>query len=182
MFPTRARMYLAPISDDETWAERVDFWHNVYGVNMSALLPYAAKCAFEEPMIEMVPSSMQIGREVLIKELDCSTCTVADIPFRADFACQALYTGYVHGMFSWFDVVFEGPTRHVTLSTSPSTGYTHWRHAIFYLDQPVYVQQDDQIRGAITARPEAENHRFIETDLHISFAGQAPIHKHFNMR
>jgi len=30
MFPSHARMYIAPICDDETWAERVDFWYNVY--------------------------------------------------------------------------------------------------------------------------------------------------------
>lgn len=32
MFPSHARMYIAPICDDETWAERVDFWYNMYVV------------------------------------------------------------------------------------------------------------------------------------------------------
>jgi protein arginine N-methyltransferase 6 len=64
VFPSRARMYMAPICDDETWAEKIDFWRNVYGVNMTSMIPHAVKCAFEEPMVETVPSNMQIGQGV----------------------------------------------------------------------------------------------------------------------
>lgn len=44
MLPYSASIYLAPICDDEIMVEKVNFWNDmeeVYGVNMSCLLPFA---------------------------------------------------------------------------------------------------------------------------------------------
>jgi len=46
MLPSSASMYLAPVSDDEMVVEKVNFWndmYDVYGVDMSSMLPFARK-------------------------------------------------------------------------------------------------------------------------------------------
>lgn len=37
MFPDKAIMYLASIEDDEYRKSKIDFWDNVYGINMSCI-------------------------------------------------------------------------------------------------------------------------------------------------
>lgn len=182
VFPNKARIFVAPICDDETWSERVDFWHNVYGLNMTPLIPFAVKCAFEEPMVEIVPANMQLAPEVQVKEIDINTATVDDIPFASNFAFNAAHLGHLHGFFSWFDCVFEGPVRRVTLSTSPNAGYTHWRHSIFYFDEPIPVDQGTVIRGSIAARPNRDNNRFIDVDVAYSVGEGPTFSKHYEMK
>jgi len=44
ILPCTASLYMAPICDDEVVIEKINFWndmHDVYGVNMSCVLPFA---------------------------------------------------------------------------------------------------------------------------------------------
>jgi hypothetical protein len=44
MFPSDASIYLAPISVDKYYSDKVDFWKKVYDVDMSVLM-YSIHCA-----------------------------------------------------------------------------------------------------------------------------------------
>jgi len=149
---------------------------------MSVLLPFAVKCSFEEPMVEQVPPHMQIGPESCIMEIDIKTCKPSDACVNAHFTTQSQQLAYVHGFFVWFDVLFAGPVRHVTLSTSPSVGYTHWRQTIFYIDEPISVEQDTPIQGTIVAQPDTDNRRFVNIDLTYRIGASPEQKKHFAMK
>lgn len=149
---------------------------------MSVLLPFAVKCAFEEPMVEQVLPHMQIAPESCILELDLKTCKASDACVNAHFTTQSQQLAHVHGFFVWFDVLFAGPTRQVTLSTAPGVGYTHWRHTILYLDEPVSVEQDTPIQGTIVANPDTANRRFVNIDLTCRIGASREVKKHFAMK
>ncbi|KAL0409099.1 UNVERIFIED_CONTAM: putative protein arginine N-methyltransferase 6 [Sesamum radiatum] len=54
ILPSFATLYMAPISHPDRYKESIDFWRNVYGIDMSAVMPLAKQCAFEEPSVETI--------------------------------------------------------------------------------------------------------------------------------
>ena len=50
IFPDKAVMYLCAVEDEQMKYERIDFWENVYGFDMSALRSVALK----EPVVDVV--------------------------------------------------------------------------------------------------------------------------------
>jgi protein arginine N-methyltransferase 6 len=45
---------MAPISHPDRYSHSIDFWRNVYGIDMSAMMQLAKQCAFEEPSVESI--------------------------------------------------------------------------------------------------------------------------------
>ncbi|XP_011011717.1 PREDICTED: probable protein arginine N-methyltransferase 6 isoform X3 [Populus euphratica] len=54
ILPSNATLYMATVTHPDRYGESIDFWQNVYGINMSAMLPLAKQCAFEEPSVESI--------------------------------------------------------------------------------------------------------------------------------
>ncbi len=50
MFPDRAILYLTTIEDEDYMHDKIHFWDNVYGVDMSCIKKWALK----EPLVEMI--------------------------------------------------------------------------------------------------------------------------------
>uniref|UniRef100_A0A804RM79 Protein arginine N-methyltransferase domain-containing protein n=1 Tax=Zea mays TaxID=4577 RepID=A0A804RM79_MAIZE len=54
ILPSHATLFMAPVTNRERYEDSVDFWRDVYGINMSALVPLAKKFTSEEPSIETI--------------------------------------------------------------------------------------------------------------------------------
>lgn len=54
ILPSHATLHMAPVTHPDRYSESVDFWRNVYGIDMSAIMPLAKQCAFEEPSVETI--------------------------------------------------------------------------------------------------------------------------------
>ncbi|CAK9162773.1 unnamed protein product [Ilex paraguariensis] len=54
IIPSNATLYMAPVTHSDRYSESIDFWRNVYGIDMSAMLSLAKQCAFEEPSVETI--------------------------------------------------------------------------------------------------------------------------------
>ncbi|XWS39618.1 hypothetical protein CRYUN_Cryun18bG0070500 [Craigia yunnanensis] len=52
ILPSNATLYMAPITHPDRYIDSIEFWCNVYGIDMSAMLQSAKQCAFEEPCVE----------------------------------------------------------------------------------------------------------------------------------
>lgn len=75
----------------------------------------------------------------------------------------------MHGFVLWFDVSFAGSvSAPVVLSTAPEREPTHWKQTLFFLDEPLRLEQDDAVHGRIAFRKNANNSRCV--DHTISFA------------
>ncbi|CAN6549905.1 unnamed protein product [Malus baccata var. baccata] len=75
ILPSSATLYMAPITHSDRYSESIDFWRNVYGIDMSAMLPLAKQCAFEEPSVETIVGENVLTWPHVVKHVDCHTVT-----------------------------------------------------------------------------------------------------------
>ncbi|KAG6554535.1 hypothetical protein Mapa_003914 [Marchantia paleacea] len=68
ILPSHATLYMAPITNAERYADSIDFWRNVYGIDMSAMLPLAKQCAFEEPCVESITAENVLSWPVVVRQ------------------------------------------------------------------------------------------------------------------
>ena len=82
------------------------------------------------------------------------TCTASELEVMTSaFVFTISTTGTMHGFGAWFDVMFGGDpialthTPPHTLSTSPSSPLTHWKHTLLALNEPISVTAGDVVKG-----------------------------------
>ncbi|KAH7443903.1 hypothetical protein KP509_02G054900 [Ceratopteris richardii] len=111
ILPSHATLYLAPITNVERYAESIDFWRDVYGIDMSAMLPLAKQCSFEEPCVESITAENVMSWPETLRPIRCYANTVDRLPSLS--SCYRIFTGMagpLHGFALWFDVKFSGAT------------------------------------------------------------------------
>jgi len=173
MFPSKAEIFLCALADEQVYKEKLDFWQNVYNIDMSALIPFAKKCAFEEPVVDYVPSQNLLAFPKRIFTLDCKTVKISDLQdLKCDFEFSSIIVSDFCGFISWFDVLFEGSGKiaPIRLSTSPDSQYTHWKQVTLYIEEPVQIVQDQKIYGTLRVTPNQENKRYIDTSITYQFS------------
>ncbi|KAJ0642354.1 putative methyltransferase [Helianthus annuus] len=185
------QLYMAPVTHPDRYAESIDFWRNVYGVDMSPLLPLAKQCAFEEPCVETINGENVLTWPHEVKNVDCYTITVKELEsVTTRFKLQSMMKAPLHGFAFWFDVEFNGPAKTnpsssnprkrsrpddaLVLSTAPGDPYTHWQQTLVYFDDPVEVEKDQVIDGSATLTQCKENNRFM--DIHLEYASGGHIY------
>lgn len=173
MFPSRAILYLAPFTDESTYyQERISFWNQVYGLDFSAIIPYAKRLAFAEPIVEVVASQDVLTWPAEMKSFDCKKVTAEEARnCNFDFKFSSMIVASINGFVSWFDVLFEGTNTTLRLSTSPESPTTHWRQTLLYVSQPTELVQDQLVTGNIQYAPNQENKRCIDITLKYQVAG-----------
>ncbi|KAK1325535.1 putative protein arginine N-methyltransferase 6 [Acorus calamus] len=110
ILPSHASLYMAPITHSDRYHESIDFWRNVYGIDMSAMLPLAKQCAFEEPSVETITGENVLTWPCVVKYVDCYTVTVEELEsVTAQYKFTSMMRAPLHGFAFWFDVEFNGP-------------------------------------------------------------------------
>eukprot|EP01114_Cavostelium_apophysatum_P012270 TRINITY_DN2723_c0_g1_i2.p1 TRINITY_DN2723_c0_g1~~TRINITY_DN2723_c0_g1_i2.p1 ORF type:complete len:505 (-),score=105.55 TRINITY_DN2723_c0_g1_i2:734-2248(-) len=186
LFPGLANIYLSPVCMDDFFAEKVTFWNNVYDIDMSVLIPFAKKCAFEKPLIDkVVKPEWVIADPTTIKSLDLKNVPIWE-PYEktiVKFNFTVKKTGNFHGFAAWFDVIFRGTdtSKDVILSTSPDHKDTHWHQDLFLFDNPVAVKEGQTIKGTIRYQrnPELLRHLIIDISFAVSETGWSQSKKFF---
>ncbi|XP_010279485.1 PREDICTED: probable protein arginine N-methyltransferase 6 isoform X2 [Nelumbo nucifera] len=110
ILPSHATLYMAPITHSERYSESIDFWRNVYGIDMSAMLPLAKQCAFEEPCVETITGENVLTWPFVVKHVDCYTVTIQELEsITTRYRFTSMMQAPFHGFAFWFDVEFSGP-------------------------------------------------------------------------
>ncbi|CDP03411.1 unnamed protein product [Coffea canephora] len=190
MYPSHARMWLAPISSKlanqkmsdfdgtiDDWYNFVDETKTYYGVDMSIFTkPFTdeqRKYYLQTSLWNNLHPNQVIGEAGIIKEIDCLTATIADIlDVRASistsiFAEDTRFCGYA----GWFDVHFRGSMQNpaqqeIELTTAPSEDFgTHWGQQVFLIHPPLNVGQDDELIIHVSMNRSQENHRLMEIEF-----------------
>ena len=102
IFPDKATLYVAAIEDAEYKSEKIDFWNNVYGFDMSCI----RDVAMMEPLVDTTNAKAMVTPGVPIFTVDLATCTVEDLSFDQAFVLTASRNDYVHGIVGYFDIGF----------------------------------------------------------------------------
>mmetsp|Transcript_29515 Transcript_29515/g.94775 ORF Transcript_29515/g.94775 Transcript_29515/m.94775 type:complete len:354 (+) Transcript_29515:188-1249(+) len=167
LLPNTATLYISGIEDGEYMDEKINYWDNVYGFDMTAI----KDLALLEPLVDTVEGTSVLSNAVPILELDLMTCTVEDLHFEAAFECTFFRNDYCHALVAYFDCGFTQLHTPVTFSTGPHAEYTHWKQTVFYLKDPLTVCEDEKISGTITCAPNSGNPRDLDIELQLDFQG-----------
>ncbi|PWA69001.1 Protein arginine N-methyltransferase [Artemisia annua] len=202
ILPSNAVLYMAPVTHPDRYAESIDFWRNVYGIDMSPILPLAKQCAFEEPCVETISGESVLTWPHVVKHVDCYTITYQELQsVTASFKFQSMMRAPLHGFAFWFDVEFSGPANNeeasslteppktnpsgshrrkrahpdeaLVLSTAPEDPPTHWQQTMVYFYDPIDVEQDQVIDGSVTLTQSKENARFMNIHLEYASGGRS---------
>ncbi|KAL2545697.1 putative protein arginine N-methyltransferase 6 [Forsythia ovata] len=110
ILPSTATLYMAPVTHPDRYSESIDFWRNVYGIDMSAMLPLAKQCAFEEPSVETISGENVLTWPHVVKQVDCYTITLYELEsVSTRFKFKSMMRAPFHGFAFWFDVEFGIP-------------------------------------------------------------------------
>jgi protein arginine N-methyltransferase 1 len=168
VFPDKAVLYVAAVEDGQVKRDRVDFWDNVYGFDMTPI----KDIALTEPVVDIVDSKSVVTDAVQILYLDILTCTKEDLEFSSAFELTAKRSDYIHGLVAYFECAFTQVHKPIGFSTSPFARYTHWKQTIFYLPDTVAICEDEKIVGELTCKPNQKNRRDLDIAVDISVDGQ----------
>ncbi|KAF5747393.1 hypothetical protein HS088_TW05G00114 [Tripterygium wilfordii] len=116
ILPSNATLYMAPVTHPDRYSESIDFWRDVYGIDMSAMLQLAKQCAFEEPSVETITGENILTWPHVVKHVDCYTVQLHELEsITTTYKFKSMTAAPLHGFAFWFDVEFNG---HVLSSTN----------------------------------------------------------------
>jgi len=198
LFPSHARMYLAPIrshgphgrmheyeGEMSGWRAFVNEMDQFYDINMSCLTK-----EFEKEQRDYYKSTAQwsevhphqlLSAPVCFKTYDLLTVTLEELqaPLEADLNFEVQYSSVIDALCGFFDVSFAGspenPARHpVTLSTAPEHGpCTHWGQLSFYLIPQIPCERGDSIPLSFKMTRREDNHRLLNVRMEFKNSSDA---------
>ena len=168
IFPDKAIMYMCGVEDGDVKRDRLDFWSNVYGFDMSPI----KKIALKEPVVDVVDSKAIVTNSVPILSLDILTCTKADLDFESTFQLNVERNDYIHGLVAYFECAFTQVHKPIGFSTAPFCRYTHWKQTIFYLEDNLVVCKGETMDGSICCKPNKKNPRDLDIGVNLDFHGR----------
>ncbi|CAJ1933017.1 unnamed protein product [Sphenostylis stenocarpa] len=205
ILPSSATLYMAPVTHTDRYSDSVDFWRNVYGINMSAMVPLAKQCSFEEPSVETITGENVLTWPHVVKFIDSYSVTIHELEsVTTKFKFNSMMRAPLHGFAFWFDVEFNGhaiastnynsttfidnhqmngsqrkrrtnPNETLVLSTAPEDPPTHWQQTLIYFYDPIELEQDQLIEGLVTLSQSKENARFMNIHLEYSSGGRSHV-------
>jgi len=176
MFPDKATLYVCGIEDRQYKDDKIAWWDDVYGFNMSSI----RKVAISEPLVDSVDHKCVVTNNCLIKEIDIQTVKKEDIPFTSKFSLFFKRNDYLHALVSFFTVEFSHCHKRVGFSTSPDHQYTHWKQTVFYLDDYITSKKGEEVTGVFTMKPNTRNVRDLDFEISVNFEGELCSVKEFN--
>jgi len=168
IFPDKAVMYICAMEDAQVKHERIDFWDNVYGFDMSPI----KEIAYREPVVDIVDPKTIVSSSEPILNIDILTCTKEQLQFSTDFALQVKRNDYIHGFCAYFECAFTQIHKPIGFTTSPFSKYTHWKQTIFYMKDVLTVCDGETIFGKITCKPNTKNPRDLDISMQVDFDGK----------
>ncbi|CAM9937341.1 unnamed protein product [Ectocarpus sp. 4 AP-2014] len=167
MLPDKATLFVGAIEDEQYKKEKIDFWDEVYGFDMSVI----KEIALTEPLVDIVEGKAVATDCQAILSLDLADCKKEELQFKSEFVLTAHRNDFVHAIVAYFDCQFSQLHKPVRFSTGPFTEYTHWKQTVFYLRQPLTICKGESIKGKITVKPNDKNPRDLDIALRLDHQG-----------
>jgi protein arginine N-methyltransferase 1 len=137
IFPDKATMYMTAIEDGQYMEEKIGFWDNVYGFDMS----HIKELAIREPLVDTVNANAMVTDSFAFKVIDLYTVQIPELTFEVPFQIKAIRDDYVHAFVCYFDIDFTACHKPVHFGSGPQHQYTHWKQVLFVnLDRILFTQ------------------------------------------
>ena len=164
MLPDHASITLAGIEDTDYKASKINFWEDVYGVDMSCF----KNAVIGEPLVDVCPQKLINSSSCRILDIDLYTVKKEDLDFSSKY--EITFTrenDKFSGLVAWFDTGFTKLSNKFNLTTSPYHKSTHWSQTIFYTKNDLKVNKGDKVTGSIAVKKSKTN--FRQLDVKISY-------------
>ncbi|KLO06976.1 S-adenosyl-L-methionine-dependent methyltransferase [Schizopora paradoxa] len=105
LVPSQTRMFLGLCSASEIYKDRVGYWSDVYGYDMSPM----AEEVYDDAIVDVVGPETLLTEPVIIKDIDISTATVKQLNFTASFTLKSSTPKrqVAHAFILYFDAFFS---------------------------------------------------------------------------
>ncbi|VDK61841.1 unnamed protein product [Anisakis simplex] len=167
MFPDRAKLFLCAIEDRQYKEDKINWWDNVYGFNMSSI----RRVAIAEPLVDVVDHAQVVTNNCLLRDVDLYTVTVNDLSWSADYMLRVTRNDYIQALVTFFTVEFSKCHKRTGFSTGPDVQYTHWKQTVFYLQESLTCKKNEEITGVFSIAPNARNERDLDFKIAVQFHG-----------
>ena len=178
LFPRIGRIHVAAFSDPLLYAEvasKAEFWQQTsfYGVNLTSLHAPATAGYFSQVIVDHIPPHVLVSNTAA-RAFDFATCSEGELhEFTIPLSLQIAAPCTIHGIASWFDVLFDGTTVQRYLSTSPGLPVTHWFQLRCLLETPIeVVRPGETVWG--TLRVVAHSRQSYDVHLTLKAPGVLP--------
>jgi len=167
ILPDKATLNLVAIEDSEYKEDKINFWDNVYGFNMSSI----KKMAMQEPLVDVVDPNQVMSGSYRLITIDINTIKEEDLSFKVPFRLVSLRDDFCHAFVAFFDIEFTKCHKNVTFSTGPHASYTHWKQTVFYLNDVLSMKKGEEVRGEFCCKPNPKNPRDLDIEIAYRFVG-----------
>uniref|UniRef100_A0A5F9D322 Protein arginine N-methyltransferase 3 n=1 Tax=Oryctolagus cuniculus TaxID=9986 RepID=A0A5F9D322_RABIT len=169
VYPDICTISLVAVSDVNKHADRIAFWDDVYGFNMSCM----KKSVIPEAVVEVLDPKTLISDPCGIKHIDCHTTSISDLEFASDFTLKIMKTSICTAIAGYFDIYFEKNCHNkVMFSTGPQSTKTHWKQTVFLLEKPFSVKAGEALNGRITVHKNKKDPRSLIVTLALNNSTQ----------
>jgi len=176
IWPSNAKLFIAPCSAKKAYDEKVTVWNNQYGFDFSPILGKAKAEFLDRPLHNYeLDQEDCLSPSAVLLDINMQTFTRENLEFMSEqFEFVIQKDGTFHGLCAWFSVLFGGvpvtdESEYEMLSTGPDHPRTHWKQNLFLLDDPVFVYTGNYINGCATLRrnPKYRRHLRVTFDFKI---------------
>lgn len=168
IFPDKATLVVCGIEDGDYKEEKIEFWKNVWGFDMSCI----REAAMLEPLVDTVQPNSIVTNHCPLWTCDINTVKKEDLCFASPFRLSFQRSDYLHAIVAYFDIEFSFCHKPVRFSTGPHARYTHWKQTVFYLEDVVTGNLGETMEGELRCRPNARNHRDLDIEIAVKFDGE----------
>jgi len=168
ILPDKAVLNFTAIEDAEYKEDKINFWDNVYGFNMSCI----KKSAIQEPLVDIVDTKQVMTNTCTLLTIDINTVKNEDLDFKVPFKLIASRDDFCHAFVASFDIEFTKCHKKIFFSTGPHAQYTHWKQTVFYLDDVLSIKKGEEISGEFSCKPNSKNPRDLDLAISYLFNGE----------
>ncbi|WP_411023207.1 hypothetical protein, partial [Salmonella sp. s51228] len=99
MLPDRASLYFCAIEDGKYKDEKIEWWNNVYGFNMSSI----RNLAMQEPLVDVVDPHQIVTDSCIVREIDLNSITETELEqFSSSFSLRMKRDDYIDAFVAYF--------------------------------------------------------------------------------
>ncbi|XP_046864066.1 protein arginine N-methyltransferase 1-like [Xenia sp. Carnegie-2017] len=168
MFPDKACLYICGIEDRQYKEEKIYWWDNVYGFDMSCI----REVAITEPLVDVVEAKQIVTNSCLLREINIETVQKEDLEFDVSYQLFSQRDDYIQALVSYFTIEFTHCHKRTGFSTGPEARYTHWKQTVFYLNDYLTVKHGEKIEGTFALKQNSRNNRDLDFKISIAFDGE----------
>jgi len=167
ILPDQANLYLTAIEDHEYKEDKINFWENVYGFNMSCI----KEMALREPLVDVVEANQIVSSATPLIHIDITKIKKEELDFEVPWRLIALRDDFCHAFVAYFDIEFSKCHKKIHFTTSPQSQYTHWKQTVFYLKDVIQIKKGEEINGKFHCKPNSKNPRDLDIVISFTFKG-----------